>query len=63
MNEVVTLVPVWFQRLNVCVFIALFSRTVHAFKNIKNGSHGIIYTFKNYFSTVFSVFSFQFQQQ
>ena len=29
---------------------------------IKNGSHGTIYTFKNYFATVFSVFSFQFQQ-
>ena len=27
-------------------------------KNIKNGSHNIIYTFKNYFATVFSVFSF-----
>ena len=26
---------------------------------IKNGSHGTIHTFKNYFSTVFSVFSFQ----
>ena len=26
---------------------------------IKNGSHGIIYIFKNYFATVFSVFSFQ----
>ena len=25
---------------------------------IKNGSHGTIYTFKNYFTTVFSVFSF-----
>ena len=25
---------------------------------IKNGSHSIIYTFKNYFVTVFSVFSF-----
>ena len=34
------------------------SSTVHAFKNIKNGSHGTIYTFKNYFATVFSVFSF-----
>ena len=32
--------------------------TVHVFKNIKNGSHGTIYTFKNYFATVFSVFSF-----
>ena len=29
---------------------------------IKNGSHGTIYTFKNYFATVFSVFSVQFQQ-
>ena len=34
--------------------------TVHALKNIKNESHSTIYTFKNYFATVFSVFSFQF---
>ena len=27
---------------------------------IKNGSHGTIHTFKNYFVTMFSVFSFQF---
>ena len=27
-------------------------------KNIKNGSHGSIHTFKNYFATVFSVFGF-----
>ena len=26
----------------------------------KTGSHGTIHTFKNYFTTVFSVFSFQF---
>ena len=26
---------------------------------IKNGSHGTIHTFKNYFATMFSVFSFQ----
>ena len=32
--------------------------TVHALKNIKNGSHGTIHTFKNYFATVLSVFSF-----
>ena len=31
---------------------------VHTLKNIKNGSHDTIYTFKNYFVTVFSVFSF-----
>ena len=29
---------------------------------IKNESYGTIHTFKNYFTTVFSVFSFQFQQ-
>jgi len=32
--------------------------TVHVFKNIKNRSHGTIHTFKNYFTTVFSVFNF-----
>ena len=26
-------------------------------KNIKNGSHGTIHTFKNYFATIFSVFN------
>ena len=39
------------------------SRTVHALKIIKNGSHSTIHTFKNYFATVLSIFSFQFQQQ
>ena len=34
------------------------SSTVHIFKNIKNGSHNTIHTFKNYFATMFSVFSF-----
>ena len=29
---------------------------------IKNGFHGTIYTFKNYFATVISAISFQFQQ-
>ena len=37
--------------------------TVYILKNIKNGSHGIIHTFKNYFATVLSVFNFQCQQQ
>ena len=37
--------------------------TVHALKNIKNWSHGTIYTFKNYFAIVLLIFSFQFQQQ
>ena len=31
--------------------------TVYVLKNIKNGSHDIIYTFKYYFATVFSIFS------
>ena len=35
----------------------LFS-TVHRLKNIKNMSYGTIHTFKNYFVTVFSIFSF-----
>ena len=39
--------------------LALFMHCLHI-KNIKNGSHDTIYTFKNYFATVFSVFSFQF---
>ena len=40
--------------------VAALFITVHALKNIKNGSHDTIYTFKNYFATVLSVFSFQF---
>ena len=32
--------------------------TVHRLKNIKNMSYGTIHTFKNYFVTVFSIFSF-----
>ena len=36
------------------------SHTIHVLKNIKNQSHDTIYTFKYYFVTVFSVFSFQF---
>ena len=35
------------------------SRTVHVLKNIKNRSHNTIYVFKNYFTTVLSIFSFR----
>ena len=49
--------------LKVNILFTHCTNTVHALKNIKNGSHGTIYTFKNNFATVFSVFSFQFQQQ
>ena len=34
--------------------------TVHELKDIKNGSHGTIHAFKNYFARVLSVFNFQF---
>ena len=36
----------------LCIY---YSYTVHTFKNIKNGFQGTIYTFKNYFATMFSV--------
>ena len=31
---------------------------VHRLKNLENGTHSTIHTFKNYFATMFSVFSF-----
>ena len=37
-----------------------YLHTVYILKNIKNRSYSTIYTFKNYFVTVLSVFSFQF---
>ena len=40
--------------------IAALFITVHTLKNIKNGSHDTIHTFKIYFAIVLSVFSFQF---
>ena len=45
-----------FQRQNLLFMNS--ACTVYVFKNIKNGSHGTIHTFKNYFTKVFSVFSF-----
>ena len=53
---------IWVHRAETKITIhALFitvHSTVHALKNIKNGSHSTIHTFKNYFATVLSVFSF-----
>ena len=46
-------IRVLFTDLQISFFINFF---------IKNGSHGTIYTFKNYFATVISAISFQFQQ-
>ena len=47
-----------------CTYALFTDPQITLFSNffIKNGSHGTIHTFKNYFATVFSVFSFQFQQ-
>ena len=48
------------QILLLWTVYALFTHcayTIHVLKNIKNGSHDTIYTFKNYFAIVFSVFS------
>ena len=41
------------------LFITVYS-TVHELTNIKNGSYDTIHTFKNYFTTVLLIFSFQF---
>ena len=46
-----------FFRRQESLFITVY-KTSHALKNIKNKSHDTIHTFKNYFTTVFSVFSF-----
>ena len=43
-----------------CTIHTLFmgpTTTLFRKKNIKNGSHGTIHTFKNYFATVFSIFN------
>ena len=56
-------VAVTFDR-EQCICALFMDPQITFFNNffIKNGSHGTIYTFKNYFATVFSVFNFQFQQ-
>ena len=56
-------VTVTFNRKR-CICALFMEPQITLFNNffIKNGSHGTIYAFKNYFVTVFSVFSFQFQQ-
>ena len=54
----------WLFCSKQCISILFMDPQISLFSNffIKNGSHGTIYTFKNYFATVFSIFSFQFQQ-
>ena len=45
----------------VTVHILFMGPTITLFrkKNIKNGSHGTIHTFKNYFTIMFLIFNFQ----
>ena len=50
-------------KITVHILFIIVYGIVYALKNIKNGSHDIIHTFKNYFVIILSVFSFQFQQQ
>ena len=47
-----------------CIYALFTDPQISFFINffIKNGSHSTIYTFKNYFATVISAISFQFQQ-
>ena len=45
------------DKSNRALFVHCLS-IVHGLKNNKNGSHNTIHIFKNYFTTVFSVFSF-----
>ena len=55
----------FFVQETKCTFQALFTHCIwdpqpfYLENNIKNGSHGTFHTFKNYFPTIFSVFSFQ----
>ena len=54
----------WFFYGKQCISVLFMDPQIPLFSNffIKNGSHDTIHIFKNYFTTVFSVFSFQFQQ-
>ena len=47
-------------KITVYVLFINVHSTVYELKNIKNGSHNAIHTFKNYFTTVLLIFSFQF---
>ena len=50
----------WLFNFEQCIHILFTNPQISLFSYffIKNGSHGTIYTFKNYFAIVFSVFSF-----
>ena len=50
----------WLFYSKQCISILFMNPQIPLFSNffIKNGSHDTIHTFKNYFATMFSVFSF-----
>ena len=50
------------QLLTICVLSTVPQITLFSNFFIKNGSHNTIYTFKNYFATVFSVSIFSFSK-
>ena len=54
----------WPFRSKQCITVLFMDPQIPLFSNFftKYGFHGTIHTFKNYFATVFLVFSFQFQQ-
>ena len=54
----------WIFHGEQCTRILFTDPQISLFSNffIKNESYDTIHTFKNYFATIFSVFSFQFQQ-
>ena len=47
-------------KITVHILFITVHGTVHKLKNIKNESYRTIHTFKNYFTTVLLIFSFQF---
>ena len=64
MNSNRTVHAHWFTvQETKCTIYALFThcswdpQSLYSEKKIKNGSHGTIHTFKNYFTTVFSILS------
>ena len=55
---------IWSVLREQCIHALFTEPQISFFINffIKNGSHGTIYTFKNYFATVISAINFQFQK-
>ena len=53
-----------FVNCEQCIYVLFMVPQITLFSNffIKNGSHNTIYTFKNYFATVFSVLVFSFSK-